>query len=208
LVNISDTPIRYDLHNAQDLVVEADAPIVLRRLDRSVDLGDDVVPGHRTAYLAIHRDVSTDEVADWLGRLGADDAGFLARAREALEIGLPHKALAHGLMAARWVDVFATAEVEGDELVMTARPRPREELDGDDLLLTAKVVPLGTGVVELHREGEVYRARIPLTDLRPRYDYREREYRGPWGAVQVEIRLSGNGRVGGQRLRVELPEAR
>ncbi|MBD3175100.1 MAG: hypothetical protein GF320_07960 [Armatimonadia bacterium] len=207
LVNISDTPIRFSVGNAEDLVVAADTPVALRRLDHSTDLGDDVVSGHRTAYLAIHRDVSTDEVAAWLGRLGADGAGFLAQAREALEIDLPHKALAHGLMAARWVDTDATAEVEADELVVTARPRAAGEFGADELSITARVVPVGTGTVEMEREGESYRARIPLTELRPRYDYGEREYRRPWGPVQIEVRVWGRGRVGGQRLTVDLPPA-
>lgn len=213
LVNTGDVPVRFSLLNPESLALDSVYPLAVRRLDAARRLGDDVVPAHQTAFVAIHRDVPPAAVQSWLtdlmgqfGEVSAERGVLLDRAWEALAAGMPHKALAHGLAAARWLDTDLEARVEGDTLVIRASPQAAHGADASGLTLEASLVPLGGPAIRLEpTEDGAYEARIALDAMPKRYDYREGRYERAWGPVQVELRARAGALRGGERVTVELP---
>lgn len=218
LVNISDVPIRFRLQNAEDLAVVTPHGLTIRRLDGARELGDDVVPPYRTAFVAIHRAPPLPEAAAWLselterlgeqGRESGVRRAYLDRAREALASDMPHKALAHGLAAARWVEPNAQAVVEGNTLVVSAHPEVMEGSNADQMVVECRLVPLGGPTITLEAAGDgQYRAAVPLAALPLRYDYSNRRYETAWGPVGIEVQCRSGALQGGERITTDLPRA-
>lgn len=217
LVNISGTPVRYSLEPEPDLVPDLGWPRVVRRLDPHTQLGEDIIPPHRTALVEFAADVTQDSAAALVEAIEArvaelgDSADQLtrarcARARAALDRRLPHKAAAHVLALVRSLAVTPEVTVRDGRLAVRARVTDvgtgsaPEGVSG-----SAVLVPLWGWSVPLTESAPgLLEGSVALGDLPLWYDVEARSYRPYRGAARVEVRVQAGARRGAAATRALL----